>query len=181
VLKKTIKFNDLDGNEVEEVHYFHLNKAELVEMEMSHKGGLSETLQRIVAAEDGQGIIREFKSIILGAYGKRSEDGRRFVKNQQIRDEFESSEAYSALFMELITNTDSAIEFVNGVIPQGMAEEAAKLAEVPVVAPQEEGVIQVVPKAEPRRITKAELDETPREDMLELVRQIARGEVIVDG
>jgi hypothetical protein len=62
-----------------------------------------------------------------------------------------------------------------------MAEEAAKLAEVPVVAPQEEGVIQVVPKAEPRRITKAELDETPREDMLELVRQIARGEVIVDG
>lgn len=178
MLKKTIKFNDLDGNEVEEVHYFHLNKAELVEMEMSHDGGLSATLQRIVETEDGQGIIREFKLIVLGAYGKRSDDGRRFIKNQQLRDEFEASEAYSALFMELITNTEAAIDFVNGVIPQGLAEEAAKIAETAPPKP-EEGLVRVLPKSEPRRITKAEFIETPADQMPDLMAKMTAGEVVV--
>ena len=106
MLKKTITYQDFNGDEVSEDFFFHLSKAELVEMELSHEDGLSEALQRIIAAQDGKGIITEFKNIILGAYGKRSSDGKRFVKNATIREEFESSEAYSTLFMELVTNTE---------------------------------------------------------------------------
>lgn len=127
MLKKTITYTDFNDEEVSEDFFFHLSKAELVELEMSHEGGMSEALQRIVDAEDGKSIVAEFKSIILGAYGKKSADGRRFVKNQQIREEFESSEAYSTLFMELVTDAAAAAEFMNGIIPQGMAEEAAKV------------------------------------------------------
>jgi hypothetical protein len=128
VLKKTITYQDFNGEMVSEDFFFHLSKAELVELEMSHSDGLSASLQRIIDAEDNKSIVAEFKNIILTAYGKRSSDGRRFTKNQELRDEFISTEAYSALFMELITDTDAAIEFVNGIIPQGLTEEAAKAA-----------------------------------------------------
>jgi len=139
VLKKTITYTDFNGEEVSEDFFFHLSKAELVELELSHSGGLSSALERIVAAQDGKSIIAEFKNIILGAYGKRSDDGRRFMKNQEIRDEFESSEAYSVLFMELVTDASAAAEFINGIIPEGMAEEVAKLVPEEEKDTQEQG------------------------------------------
>jgi hypothetical protein len=179
VLKKTIKYEDFNGDEVSEDFFFHLSKAELVELELSHKGGLSEALQRIVASEDGKAIIAEFKNIILSSYGQRSEDGKRFVKNQQLRDEFESTEAYSALFMELVTNTDSAIEFINGVIPSGMAEEAAKLASPDLKAVES---VEVIPTPTPvtEIISKADLVSMPYEQVLETQRRIAAGEAMLE-
>lgn len=170
MLKKTITYTDFNGNEVSEDYFFHLSKAELVELELSHKGGLSEALQRIVEAEDGKGIVAEFKNIILSAYGQRSEDGKRFIKNQELRDEFESTEAYSALFMELITEADKATEFINGIIPAGMAEEAAKLART-----ETKPALQPVP--EPRVVTKEEVAQMTPEDLEHLGEGIQAGEI----
>lgn len=169
MLKKTITYEDFNGETVSEDFFFHLSKAELVELEMSHEGGLSTAIQRIVDAEDGKAIVAEFKNIILSAYGQKSLDGKRFVKNQTLRDEFESTEAYSTLFMDLVTNPDAAAEFVNGVIPQGMAEEAAK---VTALAP--------VPAPEPEVITRAKMMEMPAEEMEKLGERLARGEVKID-
>jgi hypothetical protein len=137
VLKKTIKYKDFNGEDVSEDFLFHLSKAELVELEASHADGLAEAMQRIVDANDNKAIVAEFKKIILLSYGKKSMDGKRFVKNQTMRDEFESSEAYSTLFMELLTDTDAAIQFMNGIIPDGLIPEEAtvtpiKPPEVPV-------------------------------------------------
>ena len=136
MLKKTITYTDFNGDEVSEDFFFHLSKAELVELELSYKGGLQEAIKRIVAAEDGKAIIGEFKKIILGSYGQRSDDGRRFIKNQTLRDEFESTEAYSTLFMELVTDADKAAEFVRGVIPKDLVEETAKVVAVAPAAPR---------------------------------------------
>lgn len=185
MLKKTITYEDFNGNTVSEEFFFHLSKAELVEIEMSHEGGLSASLARIVAAEDAKSIIAEFKNILLSAYGKRSEDGRRFIKNQELRDEFESTEAYSALFMELVTDTTAAIEFINGIIPAGLAEDVA------LIAKSEEGsdttVDNVVSdlrekldnKPEPETITRTELNVMPHEEFVVMSERIRKGEVIV--
>ena len=128
MVKKSITYTELFTDEVKtEDFYFHLSKADLIEMEMSHKGGLHEYLQRIVASEDGKAIITEFKDLILTSYGVQSEDGRRFIKTPELRDEFLSSEAYSSLFMELCTNAEAAADFVNGIVPAGLEEEVAKL------------------------------------------------------
>jgi len=172
VLKKTITYEDFNGEEVSEDFFFHLSKAELVEMEVSHEGGLSESLQRIIAAEDGKAIIAEFKEIILGSYGKRSEDGKRFVKNATIREEFESSEAYSALFMELVTNAESAVEFINGIIPQGLDVEAAKITGAD---------LSVVKQEKPRVISREEVRKMSTEDMQALGAKVAAGEVVISG
>lgn len=174
MLKKTVKYKDFNDEEVEEDFFFHLSKAELVELELSHKDGLSEALARIVAAEDGKAIIKEFKDIILGSYGQKSEDGRRFIKNQQMRDEFESSEAYSELFMELVTNTQSAIDFINGIIPKDLADEAAKVVDTDkrILA-----AIPETPKPNPRIITKNEFDRMGFEEIRDLGPKLASGEV----
>lgn len=175
MLKKTIKYTDFNGDEVSEDHFFHLSKAELVELEMSEKGGLSEVLQRIIDAEDGKRIIAEFKKIVLGAYGQRSEDGRRFVKNQTLRDEFESSEAYSTLFMELVTDAGKAAEFVNGIVPQGLADDAAKivgadLAVVPTPEPEP------TPVVEPIMVTRAAITEMDQTELEALGERLATGQ-----
>lgn len=127
MLKKTITFEDFNGDTVTEDHYFHLSKADLVELEVSHKGGLSTWIQNIVTSEDGKAMMEEFKRLLLTSYGKKSEDGRRFIKNEQLREDFLSSPAYDSLFMELVTDAEKAAAFINSIIPKGLDEEVAKM------------------------------------------------------
>lgn len=117
MLKKKIKYTDYNGVEREETFYFNLNKAEVAEMELEVKGGLSAVIERIVETEDRPKLISIFKNLILKAYGVKSDDGKRFIKTQELRDEFEQSEAYAELFMELASNADAASDFINGIVP----------------------------------------------------------------
>lgn len=128
MLKKTITYTDYNGVERKEDFYFNLTKAELMEMELSTTGGLAEMIQNIVNTKDTPGIIKIFKSLILAAYGQKSADGKRFMKNDEIKAEFEQTEAYSILFMELATDADAASKFVNGIIPNDIDMNAAKAA-----------------------------------------------------
>lgn len=168
MLKKTIKYTDFNGEEQSEDFFFHLSKAELVELELSHEGGLSESMTKIVAAQDGAAIIKEFKNIVLLSYGVKSPDGKRFIKNQQLREEFESSEAYSTLFMELVTNTDAAIEFINGVVPGDLAAEAAKVV---ALTPEKETNTAV------EVFTRAQVEAMPSEEYATFAARLGRGEV----
>lgn len=145
MLKKAITYTDFEGEEKTQDYYFNLNKAELIELELSHEGGLGEGLKRIVAAEDGAQIVAEMKKIILKAYGRRSSDGKQFIKNQMFRDEFEGSEAYSELFVSLVTDPDAALEFISGIMPQDLmkaaqlelGDDTVEQPESPYVRPQE--------------------------------------------
>lgn len=119
MLKETITYTDYNGLERTEDFYFNLTKAEIMEMELSTTGGLSEMISRIVAAKDAPAIIKVFKDLILKAYGQKSADGKRFVKSQELCDEFAQTEAYSILFMRLATDADAAAKFVNRIVPAG--------------------------------------------------------------
>ena len=124
MLKQTITYTDYNGTERTEDFYFNLTKAEIMEMEMSTDGGLAEMIQRIVAAKDSASIIKVFKDLILKAYGEKSADGRRFIKSDEISQNFAQTEAYSQLFMELATDSDAAAKFVNGIVPADTAKQA---------------------------------------------------------
>lgn len=173
MLKKSITYDDFDGGTFTEDFYFNLSKAELVELELSHKGGLSDSLKKIVASEDGAQIISEFKNIILKSYGKRSEDGKRFIKNQQLRDEFESTEAYSVLFIELVTDADAAADFVKGIMPQGLVDEETSQLELITTPPSPEAVQAGLPPtvqnleegASPRKLTQDEIAAMDADDL----------------
>ena len=121
MLKKTIKYNDFNGVEREDTFFFNLTKAEIAEMEMSVYGVLSESIKNIIAANDSKEIIKIFKELILKAYGEKTADGKRFRKTDDNGNSlgiaFSETEAYSNLFMELSSDDNAAIEFVNGIIP----------------------------------------------------------------
>ena len=125
MLKKRIKYTDYDGNVREEDFYFNLNKAEITELELSTEGGLQQMIERIIDAKDTAQIIQFFKKIILMSYGEKSPDGRRFIKNDKLTEEFTQTEAYSELFLELASDEKSAAAFVNGIIPKDLAQAAA--------------------------------------------------------
>ena len=123
MIKETITYTDYNGNERTEDFYFNLTKAEVMELEMSTKGGMAEMIQRIVAAQDQPAIIKIFKDLIIKAYGVKSPDGKRFIKNDEVVDEFVQTEAFSELFMKLATDADAAAKFVNGIVPASLAKQ----------------------------------------------------------
>lgn len=126
MISKVIKYTDYNDVEREETFYFNLNRAELMEMELGTAGGFAAYLKRISDAKDVPSLAAIFKELILKSYGVKSDDGKRFIKSEELLKEFEQSEAYSELYMELATNTESAIAFVNGVVPKSLAEEVEK-------------------------------------------------------
>lgn len=117
MLKKIIKYTDYNGTEREEPFYFNLTKAEIMEMELSTDGGFAEFIAKIVQTKDNKELVKLFKSFILKAYGEKSADGKRFMKSDEISAQFASTEAYSVLFMELLTDTKAATDFINGLAP----------------------------------------------------------------
>lgn len=127
MLKYPIKYKDFSDRQVTEDFYFNLSTPELIEMEVDAEGGsLADFLRKIIAAESGREIIQQFKKIILTAYGERSPDGKRFVKNDDLREGFLQSAAYPVLFMELSTDSEKAANFIKGIMPPEMAAEVEK-------------------------------------------------------
>ena len=120
MLKKTITYTDYFGNERTEDFYFNFSKAEIIEMETTSipNGKLSDYLKQVVETKNTNELVRIFKDIVLKAYGERSEDGRRFMKSDEIREAFKETEAYSEIFYECATNAEAAAEFINGVVPR---------------------------------------------------------------
>lgn len=117
---KRMTYKDYNGVERTEDFRFNLTKAELVEMEMTAEGGLEVMVQGIIDAQDKAELVKIFKKLILGSYGVKSPDGKRFIKSQELRDEFSQTEAYSDLFMLLSSNDEEAAKFINGIIPEEM-------------------------------------------------------------
>lgn len=118
MLKKTVTYVDFDGNERTEDFFFNLTEQEIAEMELSTEGGLSNFINKAVAAKSQVELIELFKKLILAAYGVKSADGRRFVKNDAVREDFMSTQAFSDIYMELVQDADKASAFFNGIVPK---------------------------------------------------------------
>lgn len=131
MLKKTFTYIDYNGNERTEDQYFNLTKAEALELEMSTSGGFVEMINRIVAAQDAPTIMNAFKDFVRKSYGRKSPDGRRFEKSDEIWADFEQTEAYSMLFIELATDGKKAAEFVNAVFPNDVKTSNGPVANIP--------------------------------------------------
>lgn len=137
MIKKTINYIDYEGNKRTEDCYFNLSMAEWTKMELGEVGGYRNRIRRIIAAENVPQLTEEFDALILAAYGEKSPDGRHFIKRasdgHRLADDFVQSEAYSALFMELITDAEAAAAFVNGIAPADVVAKAAEMENDPEI------------------------------------------------
>ncbi len=127
MLKKTITYTDFNGNELTEDFYFNLSKLELQELQMSVDGGMAQYLEQLVPEnipDDGvikidaktREIWNAFKLLVNAAYGIKSEDGKRFIKSDEILEEFKQTNAYVNLIMELAENPEEAERFINSAV-----------------------------------------------------------------
>lgn len=115
---RTMTYTDYDGNERTETFYFNMSKAECLDMQLIAEGGLENYIQSIIDERDNAKLVKFFKDVILKSVGKKSPDGRRFIKSEEYTREFSQTEAYSDLYVELATNTEEAIKFFNNIIPK---------------------------------------------------------------
>lgn len=122
-----VTYESFDGEMVDEELYFHLSKGELTEMELK-RYPLSLKLARVTSgnggAVDAYELMREF---IESSYGRRSEDGRRFIKDEAETRAFMISPAYDALLDKLINDDKFAYKFMSGLFPKDVMEKAQKL------------------------------------------------------
>lgn len=126
MVKKTITFTDFDGKEVTKDFYFNLSKMEFRTLDRKIPGGLENMINQIRTEKDQDRLIDLLDILILASYGER-EDGR-FVKEdaygRKLSSYFKVSEAWDVLFMNLVQNEDELSEFLTGIVPKDVAENA---------------------------------------------------------
>lgn len=121
-----IPYKDFNNNERTYEAWFHLSKAEVIDMETAETGGLVERLQKLIDTHDVPEIMKFFKDFLRKAYGERDPDGIHFNKSEELSIRFEQTEAYSELYMKLCFDAEAAGKFVEGVLPQNLKEDLEK-------------------------------------------------------
>ena len=89
----------------------------MTQFEYSVKGGMRNLLEKAIKDQDGPTLMKFFVRIVEMAYGRKTNDGRRFEKSREIYDDFAQTNAYNALFMELVTDENFTKKFVDAVFP----------------------------------------------------------------
>ena len=137
MIKKTITYVDFNGTKRTETFCFHLSQAETIEFECSESGGITKLIEKIIATQDNVKLVDIFKDLIRRSYGEISPDGRRFCKTDDkgrpLFQQFEETEAYSILFMELATDDKKAAEFIKGIIPEIKVDTPVAPAAAPTI------------------------------------------------
>lgn len=134
MLKKTITYTDYDGLERTEEFRFNLTKAELMDMELTTVGTFSKLMQKIIDEKDMVRLAKYFKELILKSYGVKSDDGKRFIKSPELSEAFSQTEAYSELYMELLSDSEYAVKFIQQVMPKNLEQsEVVPAANVTVL------------------------------------------------
>lgn len=133
MITRTVTYTDYDGNQRKEKIYFNLTQFEATEIAMEMPDGIVEevndgdtttTAMHLVEKLGGKGVIDFIKRIVLKAYGVKSNDGRRFIKSEELSKEFSETPMFSALMIELMTDDMAASNFINSVIPPELAKQA---------------------------------------------------------
>lgn len=146
MLKKTVTYENVDGQEVTETFYFNLSKDEVFELKLDLETGLEETIKRMIASEDVKAMYKEFKRILIMTHGERVEVNGRpvFRKTDETREIFEGSGALGAVAWEIMEGGEEAVAaFIRGVLPREVSRDldAATLQELSAQPKPEENVL----------------------------------------
>ena len=113
MIKQTVAYTNLDGQPATEDLYFNLNKAELIDLELEQERSMSDMLKEVGEDPTAKDVLWMLKTFVHRSYGKRSEDGRKFVKNETVLEDFIDSEPYSEFLWGLINDPKKAMEFIH--------------------------------------------------------------------
>lgn len=142
MLKKSVKYVDYNGVERTENLYFHVSKTSVLTAKDNVYGEIMNIAQALrdrgkllegmeveaineedpfdpnnqVLAESIRMVARLLDRLVDLSYGKRSEDGQKFVKNEQVLEDLKASIAYEAFIEQMLSNPDELVEFINKLV-----------------------------------------------------------------
>lgn len=123
MFKHTIEYKDFNGTDRKEDFYFHLSSPEVIRIEAEIGKPIKEHTEELVANQNLKALLDFLERVVLNAYGKKTSDGKSFIKNKELREEFEYSQAYAELFEQLLTNAELARKFGEAVADNGKSKK----------------------------------------------------------
>lgn len=130
MFKQTVNYTDFDGNPQTEILHFNLTKTELMD-NLEFKTKLERVRERIsgverdLTVEEIREILDVVKFLMKASYGIRSEDGKRFIKNEQVWTEFTQTAAYDEAIFTMFKTPEKAVAFMQGIVPKDLADQVA--------------------------------------------------------
>lgn len=128
MIKQTVTYENFEGETVQKDFWFHLTKADIAELQFAGEDSALANMLEKLGGEDvtAKQALDIFKQIVQHAVGQRSEDGERFIKNDEIRNSFVQTDAYSELLFSMLEDPKKAVNFINNLMPKSLREEIKK-------------------------------------------------------
>jgi hypothetical protein len=145
MFKKTMKFDNLEGEEVQQTFYFNYNKKEIAELlefgrilRFPGRAGvtylpLEEQMAKLSTPMEESGLSNRqnneqayeiFQNLLLDAYGVKGDDNVSFDKAPELRHYWSTHVAFPELIFEFLENPAEAAEFIEKCLPPRMVSKA---------------------------------------------------------
>lgn len=128
MITKSVKYEAPNGATVVKDFTFHLNKAEIAELQFREDGStFDDVIIKISQDETNiRAVLDIIKEIVLASIGRLSDDGARFIKDEKAVNDLIQTDAYSELLFDLISSPETVAEFVKGLLPKSLANDYDK-------------------------------------------------------
>lgn len=132
MFKKTVTYKNFNDVECTEDLYFHMMAPEFADLEFNPTfgGSLASYIKEAMLSGEGQKVYTFFKMMIVNSYGRRSEDGSKFLKRPEFTEEFLNSPAYEQFFLWLTIESPDGKNgeaFWNAIIPESLRGKDGEL------------------------------------------------------
>lgn len=120
MLKKTITYENFNGEKKTKDFYFHMNQVEFAKLNGEIPGGLEKHIQDIVDDKDDDAMLRMIDLLVSRSYGKFDEDDE-FTKidrnGRPLYEKFVNTDAYDKLIIELVSGEQNIVNFLKMILP----------------------------------------------------------------
>ena len=130
MITREVTYIDYNGDEQTEKYYFDLTVPEMLELSFSSAGDIQSTLERLSNSRKVGEIFSIIQALIFKSVGVKSDDGKRFVKNEEVLNDFKQSRGYESFLMKMMQDTDYASKFIEQLIPQDRIKQIAGVEKV---------------------------------------------------
>lgn len=106
------KYHDVDGVEQTGESYFNITRREAITLMAKYGEDIMGYVNKLTPIE----VIDFFEELVLLAYGVRSEDGKKFIKNPEISEEYKQTLEFDQLILDLMLDETKSEAFVLGTL-----------------------------------------------------------------
>lgn len=126
--KYNVEYENFDGKKTKETLYFNLSTIEVGSLQQKY-GDIEKKIFELQKKGNFTGLMDIITDIILTAYGERSEDGRKFIKNSVVREGFDGSLPFNQLIDDLLADDKLSEKFMTELYKPSdkLVKKAAKV------------------------------------------------------